>query len=93
MSTIHPTLERYAKQIYHNLKLTDRISLLSADKLSIPLEVEKMKGLFHLDEKKLSQVVKSFIQDKGKTKSIATLISSIDREIELIGKSRVSFLY
>ncbi|OBZ87758.1 RNA-dependent RNA polymerase 1 [Choanephora cucurbitarum] len=84
MSTIHPTLERYAKQIYHNLKLTDQISLLSADKLSLPLEVEKMKGLFHLDEKKLSQVVKSFIQDKGKTKSIATLISSIDREIELI---------
>ncbi|KAI8080103.1 RNA dependent RNA polymerase-domain-containing protein [Gilbertella persicaria] len=82
MTAMDPKVMRYMKQVYNNLNLASRIPLLSNDKLPSPVEADKVKALLGLDEPKLNQTIKSFLQNTKPNKSITDFIDMIDKELE-----------
>ncbi|KAI8647866.1 RNA dependent RNA polymerase-domain-containing protein [Parasitella parasitica] len=87
MSTLEPLIIRCAKQIYHNLKLTNRIRLLSnaATNNSLPSEVVKMQQIVAIaDGKTLERIVRSFLQDSKPNKSLNDFVSLLDQKNQML---------
>ncbi|KAI9480764.1 MAG: RNA dependent RNA polymerase-domain-containing protein [Benjaminiella poitrasii] len=94
MSALDSFISRCAKQIYHNLKLTDRISLLSNAKEALPAEVIKMRQVLLLfDQAKLDSLVKKFLQTTRPNRSIGDFISLLDSELKIFSAEDEEFEY
>ncbi|KAI7908225.1 RNA dependent RNA polymerase-domain-containing protein [Cokeromyces recurvatus] len=88
--SLNPFISRCAKQIYHNLKLTDRIGLLSNEVL--PAEVIKMQQvLLLLDQAKLESLVKKFLQTINPNKSLDDFMFMLDSELKVFSAEDEEF--
>lgn len=90
LSHLDPNVARCAKQVYTNLQLVERISLLSKT-TTIPSEVDKMSRILSYSGKeRLDKITRGFLvwspPNNGRKKNLADFLLQLDKELETYGK-------
>lgn len=94
MANFDPFIIRCAKQVYYNLNMTGRITLLSNISGKLPAELDKMQQVMLLfDKDKLDSLVKKFIQNNNKRKTLEDFVSDLDLELKVFCKRKHTVLF